>query len=120
MIPRSWMTAGRCRYSAAVGVVLGMGFVTRVTTGVTYVIALLAAASGRPTVGAVIFCCFGFGRAVPVLAVSRCFRRHGGHPMDCLNWLGWSRPIPAMLARAGVAVLFGVIAGVSVSITMTE
>ena len=116
MIPRRWMAAGQGRYSCAVGAVLGVGFATRVTTGALYAVALLAAGSGSLLQAAFIFCCVGIGRAVPIIAVGSCMGRHRGHPRECLNWLSWSRPIPALLTRGGIGVVLGMIMGMTFSV----
>ena len=109
MVPRRWRDLGRLRYAFLFGASLGIGFATRVTTGTIYLVALLSSASPNPGQASATFAAFGLCRAVPVVVTSRCIARHPGSPHKCVDWIGWSKPIPEVVGRIAVSFVLGVV-----------
>ncbi|MYC87714.1 MAG: hypothetical protein F4X22_05680 [Gemmatimonadales bacterium] len=108
MVPRGWQRLGWPWYSLLFGMCLGVGVVTRVTTGTTYFVALLVTATGNPLQAGALFGIFGLARAAPLLVVSRSISRRPGHSLQEMEWLAWSRPIPELIGRVVAAFLAGV------------
>ncbi len=107
MVPRDWHRFGRATYSMLFGAALGVGFATKITTGTVYVVALMAVVTRDPLHGAIVFAAFGGARVIPLLVTGQSMAGSGRGFLRHLTWLGWSRPIPDILARIAVAFITG-------------
>lgn len=71
-VPYLWQQRFSPRmFSLLYGVILGLGFFTRVGTATFYVVVMWVTFIGQPWLGGVIFAAYGIGRVLPVLALDR-------------------------------------------------
>ena len=105
-VPQWWRTFFSVPVAAFLyGAGLGVGFLTYLTHGTLVVVAVAAAASGRPLVGAALVAPFGVARGLSVLVAARVRRPEEGSAM--VARLARSASSPAWRA-AHVAALFAV------------
>lgn len=76
--PRAWLRYGDWRTAATNGVVLGLGFPTRLGFWLWYLVPLAAFASGSPSTGALIFLCYSAARLLASLLHSAAALHMGG------------------------------------------
>ena len=105
-VPQWWRTFFSVPVAAFLyGVGLGVGFLTYLTHGTLVVVAVAAAASGRPVVGAALVAPFGLARGLSVLVAARARRPEEGSAL--VARLARSASSPAWRA-AHLAVLIAV------------
>jgi methylamine utilization protein MauE len=99
---RSYFPPGPAAFLYGLG--LGVGFLTHLRHGTLVVVALAAAASGDPAVGAVVIVPFGVARSIAVALAWVRGRHHGGRVADRLERIGEGRG-PAVVNGAVLVVL---------------
>jgi len=109
-VPQWWRTFFSVPVTAFLyGAGLGVGFLTYVAHGTLVVVAVAAAASGRPLVGAAVVAPFGLARGLSVLVAARVRRPEEGSVMvarlaRAASWSAWRvAHVAALLAVAAAA-----------------
>jgi sulfite exporter TauE/SafE len=100
-VPRRWtLWRNRSRTAVAFGLMLGAGGFTWLHHAAMYVLALIAAFSASPAVGAAVGALYGLGRGLMLVVA---WLRRGESPSDAVRRAGAALPVAAGLTVLTIA-----------------
>lgn len=111
LIPQKWARAGRVRFAAIFGWILGLSFLTRISSVGFYALAAWGLGNQDFKEVWIVFGSYGLFRALPLIAISGLMRSRRGHKFEGLQeWERFAyllRPAEVfLLVAAGVTMIF--------------